>query len=247
MELENDPELEEARAELIRNDQQRTPVELPGGVHAASAAAMQNQHVADEVNTAARRKYLDIPDADAQGELTPFERYVVVDMLTQVGRCSLLPARAPRLASSSSHPSARCCSRRLWREPTTSSRSKLQMQSSFSCGYFSRYSATLRSWWRCAKERRQQARCSTSRRPSESGPAVYTWRTYACRLVLGPLFCVFRSHWVVRARKTLRVSLHSPDSALSGVRARAPGAGCRAGGRARQGVRINKLPSGPAC
>ena len=112
MELENDPELEEARAELIRNDQQRTPVELPGGVHAASAAAMQNQHVADEVNTAARRKYLDIPDADAQGELTPFERYVVVDMLTQVGRCSLLPARAPRLASSSSHPSARCCSRR---------------------------------------------------------------------------------------------------------------------------------------
>ena len=75
-----DPDLDAARTELIRSDQERTPVELAVGVHAASAAAMQKQHMADDVNGAARRKYLGITD-DVSAKLTPFEQYVVVDML----------------------------------------------------------------------------------------------------------------------------------------------------------------------
>ena len=86
-----DPDLDAARTELIRSDQERTPVELAVGVHAASAAAMQNQHMADDVNAAARRKYLGITD-DVSAKLTPFEQYVVVDMLTQVARCTPRPA-----------------------------------------------------------------------------------------------------------------------------------------------------------
>jgi hypothetical protein len=35
--------LDEARAEQMSSDQQHTPVDMPGGAHAASAAAMQNQ------------------------------------------------------------------------------------------------------------------------------------------------------------------------------------------------------------
>ena len=42
-----DPDLHAARTELMLSDQERTPVELAVGVHAASAAAMQNQHMAD--------------------------------------------------------------------------------------------------------------------------------------------------------------------------------------------------------
>ena len=95
---EIDPDLDAARTELIRSDQERTPVELAVGVHAASAAAMQNQHMADDVNAAARRKYLGITD-DVSAKLTPFEQYVVVDMLTQVARCTPRPA--------SSHPASR--------------------------------------------------------------------------------------------------------------------------------------------
>ena len=75
--------LDEARAEQMSSDQQHTPVDMPGGAHAASAAAMQNQHVADDVNAAARRMYLEIPDGVC-AKLTPFEQYVVVDVLTQV-------------------------------------------------------------------------------------------------------------------------------------------------------------------
>ena len=56
---------------------------MPGGAQAATAAAMQNQHVADEVQAAARRLYLDIPD-DVMAKITPFEQYEVVEMLTQV-------------------------------------------------------------------------------------------------------------------------------------------------------------------
>ena len=78
-----DPDLDAARTELMRSDQERTPVELAVGVHAASAAAMQNQHVADDVNAAARRAYLGITD-DVSAKLTPFDRFVVVDVLTQV-------------------------------------------------------------------------------------------------------------------------------------------------------------------
>ena len=76
-------ELDEARAEQMSSDQQHTPVDMAGGAHAASAAAMQNQHVADDVNAAARRMYLEIPDGVC-AKLTPFEQYVVVDVLTQV-------------------------------------------------------------------------------------------------------------------------------------------------------------------
>ena len=96
-----DPDLDAARTELIRSDQERTPVELAVGVHAASAAAMQNQHVADDVNAAARRAYLGITD-DVSAKLVPFDRFVVVDVLTQVARC--VPACDPAC----SHPSCRC-------------------------------------------------------------------------------------------------------------------------------------------
>ena len=93
-----DPDLHAARTELMLSDQERTPVELAVGVHAASAAAMQNQHMADDVNAAARRGYLGITD-DVSAKLTPFEQYVVVDVLTQVARCTptarLLAARFP--------------------------------------------------------------------------------------------------------------------------------------------------------
>ena len=92
-----DPDLHAARTELMLSDQERTPVELAVGVHAASAAAMQNQHMADDVNAAARRGYLGITD-DVSAKLTPFEQYVVVDVLTQVAMpptARLLAARVP--------------------------------------------------------------------------------------------------------------------------------------------------------
>ena len=76
-------ENDEARDEVIRADQVREPPMMPGGAQAATAAAMQNQHVADEVQAAARRLYLDIPD-DVMAKITPFEQYEVVEMLTQV-------------------------------------------------------------------------------------------------------------------------------------------------------------------
>ena len=76
-------ENDEAREEVIRRDQIREAPEMPGGTHLASAAAMQNQHVADEVNGAARRRYLGVPD-DITAKVTPFEQYTVVEMLTQV-------------------------------------------------------------------------------------------------------------------------------------------------------------------
>ena len=44
---------------------------------------MQNQHVADDVMSAARRIYLGMP-ADAADEVRPFAEYVVVEMKTQV-------------------------------------------------------------------------------------------------------------------------------------------------------------------
>ena len=100
-----DPDLDAARTELIRSDQERTPVELAVGVHAASAAAMQNQHVADDVNAAARRAYLGITD-DVSAKLTPFDRFVVVDVLTQVARC--VPLARTHRDPACSHPSC-CC------------------------------------------------------------------------------------------------------------------------------------------
>ena len=100
-----DPDLHAARTELMLSDQERTPVELAVGVHAASAAAMQNQHMADDVNAAARRGYLGITD-DVSAKLTPFEQYVVVDVLTQVARCTPRPACSQ--PASRVHP-ARCC------------------------------------------------------------------------------------------------------------------------------------------
>ena len=100
-----DPDLHAARTELMLSDQERTPVELAVGVHAASAAAMQNQHMADDVNAAARRGYLGITD-DVSARLTPFEQYVVVDVLTQVARCTPRPACSQ--PASRVHP-ARCC------------------------------------------------------------------------------------------------------------------------------------------
>ena len=114
-----DPDLHAARTELMLSDQERTPVELAVGVHAASAAAMQNQHMADDVNAAARRAYLGITD-DVSAKLTPFEQYVVVDVLTQVARCTPRPACSQ--PASRLHPAAAAC--RLSRERATSSRSR---------------------------------------------------------------------------------------------------------------------------
>ena len=146
-----DPDLDAARTELIRSDQERTPVELAVGVHAASAAAMQNQHVADDVNAAARRAYLGITD-DMSAKLVPFDRFVVVDVLTQVARCVPLAIPPARTL-----PAAAC---RLSRELSTSSRSRSRIQSSSSCGSSSRCLETRRSWWRCAQEWKQPAHCS---------------------------------------------------------------------------------------
>ena len=184
-----DPDLDAARTELIRSDQERTPVELAVGVHAASAAAMQNQHVADDVNTAARRAYLGITD-DVSAKLTPFDRFVVVDVLTQVARCVPLarthrdPADASRLLAPTAIPLARtlpAAACRLSRGLSTSSRSRLRIQSSSSCGSSSRCSETRRSWWRCAKEWKQPAHCSALKQPSEPVPGA---RTALCVLCL---------------------------------------------------------------
>jgi hypothetical protein len=72
-----------ARQEVLEQDAARAAPAPPGGAQAATAAAMQNQHVADEVSGAARRMYLDIP-GDVMAKVTPFERYEVVDLMTQV-------------------------------------------------------------------------------------------------------------------------------------------------------------------
>lgn len=77
-----DSALDEARVEQIRIDQQRQAPAPPTGEAGALAEAMQNQHVADEVNAAARRMYLGVPD-DVMAKVSPFQQYVVVDMLTQ--------------------------------------------------------------------------------------------------------------------------------------------------------------------
>ena len=184
-----DPDLDAARTELMRSDQERTPVELAVGVHAASAAAMQNQHVADDVNAAARRAYLGITD-DVSAKLTPFDRFVVVDVLTQVARCVPLarthrdPADASRLLAPTAIPLARtlpAAACRLSRGLSTSSRSRLRIQSSSSCGSSSRCSETRRSWWRCAKEWKQPAHCSALKQPSEPVPGA---RTALCVLCL---------------------------------------------------------------
>ena len=168
-----DPDLDAARTELIRSDQERTPVELAVGVHAASAAAMQNQHVADDVNAAARRAYLGITD-DVSAKLTPFDRFVVVDVLTQVA-LALAPTAIPLARTL---PAAAC---RLSRALSTSSRSRLRIQSSSSCGSSSRCSETRRSWWRCAKEWKQPAHCSALKQPSEPVPGA---RAALCVLCL---------------------------------------------------------------
>ena len=83
--LTGDDALDDARAEVMQTDQRRAQPAPPGGAQAATAAEMQNQHVADEVSAAARRKYLGIPD-DVKAKVTPFDSYVVVEMLTQVRR-----------------------------------------------------------------------------------------------------------------------------------------------------------------
>ena len=76
-------ENDEARAEVLRTDQIRDAPMMPGGAQAATAVAMQNQHVADEVRDAARRLYLELPDGSTD-KVTPFDQYKVVEMLTQV-------------------------------------------------------------------------------------------------------------------------------------------------------------------
>ena len=76
---------------------------------------------------------------------------------------------APRVPLARTRPAAAC---RLSRGRATSSRSRLRMQSSFSCGCSSRYSETRRSWCRCAKGWKRQARCSALRQPSE--PRAHT-------------------------------------------------------------------------
>lgn len=81
--LTGDAELDDARAELLNNDRSTPPALLGGTVAAAAAETAQNQHVADEVNAAARRAYLEIPEG-VMAKLTPFDEYTVVEMLTQV-------------------------------------------------------------------------------------------------------------------------------------------------------------------
>lgn len=130
--------LDEARAEQMSSDQQHTPVDMPGGAHAASAAAMQNQHVADDVNAAARRMYLKIPDGVC-AKLTPFEQYVVVDVLTQVVQGT-----------------------NYFLKVQVAGEEFVQLR-------VHRSLATSRSWWRCAKEQKQQGRWSTLSVPSEAG------------------------------------------------------------------------------
>ena len=78
-----DAELDDARAEIMQNDRSAPPVLLGGTVAAAAAEAAQNQHVADDVNGAARRAYLEIPEG-IEAKVTPFDEYTVVEMLTQV-------------------------------------------------------------------------------------------------------------------------------------------------------------------
>ena len=81
--LTGDAETDAARQEVLEQDAARAAPAPPSGAQAATAAAMQNQHVADEVSGAARRMYLEIP-SDVMAKVTPFEKYEVVDMMTQV-------------------------------------------------------------------------------------------------------------------------------------------------------------------
>lgn len=75
--------------EIIESDQRREPPAMCGGAaQQATAVAMQNQHIADEVQAAARRAYLGEEEKNAASSSTkttsPFDRYIVTEMLTQV-------------------------------------------------------------------------------------------------------------------------------------------------------------------
>jgi hypothetical protein len=80
--LTGDTALDDARADVIQMDQQRQQPAPPDGEQAAMASEMQSQHLADEVCGAARRMYLEMAD-DATSEISPFERFVVVEMMSQ--------------------------------------------------------------------------------------------------------------------------------------------------------------------
>ena len=80
--LTGDVEFDRSRAELMANDRSAPP-QPPCGAAAATAASMQNQHIADAVNGAARRMYLEVPEG-VMAKLTPFEQFTVVETLTQV-------------------------------------------------------------------------------------------------------------------------------------------------------------------
>ena len=75
-----DEDLVNARAALLESDKQRTEVPLPVGMAAVNASAAANQHLADEVQEAARRVYLHRIQAFedlAAAECTPWPSFVV--------------------------------------------------------------------------------------------------------------------------------------------------------------------------
>ena len=80
--LTGDDELDRNRAAVLAHDRSEPP-EPPIGAAAATAASMQNQHIADAVSGAARWMYLEVPEG-VMAKLTPFEQYVVVETLSQV-------------------------------------------------------------------------------------------------------------------------------------------------------------------